>query len=224
MSLGSLLPKLDRQHEKAWVLLTFPTCTQLIYSIQSHSRLIQPPVLPSTSLPATILSSPPPDDIHCQVCQSPFDEHKMLLCDICNAGWHVDCLLPPRTTIPNGTWKCPLCTPRHTLPKTVTQHLHLPSPVLDFDSDYIDFDSDCTLFGIFVADLGPYLEYLLLILFTNSEPYLPKFSPHFWRLFTLDITRQIHTPSDPLRTSGLQAYSMLMTKPSCQHIRVNCKL
>jgi len=82
MLLGSIPPKLDRRHEKAWVLLTSPTCTQLIYSIQSPSRLTQLPVLPSTSLPATILSSPPPDDIHCQVCQNLFDTHKMLLCDI----------------------------------------------------------------------------------------------------------------------------------------------
>jgi len=135
MLLGSIPPKLDRQHEKAWVLLTSPTCTQLIYSIQSHSRLTQLPVLPSTSLPTTILSSPPPDDIHCQVCQSRFDKHKMLLCDICNAGWHMDCLLPPLTAIPHGTWKCPLCIPRHLLPQTATRHLRLPSPILDFDSD-----------------------------------------------------------------------------------------
>jgi len=123
MLLGSISPKLDRKHEKAWVLLTFPTCTQLIYSIQSHSRLTQPPVLPSTSLPATILSSPPPDDFHYQVCQSPFDEHKMLLCDICNAGYHMVYLLPPLTAIPHGTWKCPLCIPRHLLPQTATRHL-----------------------------------------------------------------------------------------------------
>jgi len=56
MLLGSIPPKLDRQHEKAWVLLTFPTCTQLIYSFQSHSRLTQPPVLPST--PSSPLSCP----------------------------------------------------------------------------------------------------------------------------------------------------------------------
>jgi len=129
--LGSIPPKLDRQHEKAWVLLTSSTCTQLVYSFQSHSRLTQLPVLPSTSLPATILSSPPPDDIHCQVCHSPFDEHKMLLCDICNAGWHMDCLLPPLTAIPHGTWKCPLCIPRHLLPQTVIRHLRLPSPILN---------------------------------------------------------------------------------------------
>jgi len=125
MLLGSIPPKLDRQHEKAWVLLTSPTCTQPIHSTQSHSRPSQPPVLPSTSPPATILSSLPPDDIHCQICQSPFDEHKMLLCDMCNAGWHMDCLLPPLTAIPHGTWKCPLRTPRHLLPQTGTRHLRL---------------------------------------------------------------------------------------------------
>jgi len=135
MLLGSITPKLDRQYKKAWVLLTVLTCTQLIHSIQSHSCLTQPPVLPSTSPPATILSSPPPHDIHCQVCQSPLDEHKMLLCDIRNAEWYMDCLLPPLTAIPHGTWKCPLCTPHHLLPQTVTRHLCLPSPILDFDSD-----------------------------------------------------------------------------------------
>ena len=46
MLLGAIPPKLDRQHEKAWVLLTFPTCTQLIYSLQSHTRLTQPSVHP----------------------------------------------------------------------------------------------------------------------------------------------------------------------------------
>jgi len=51
MLLGSVPTKLDRQHEKEWVLLTSPTCTRRIYSIQSHSRPTQLSVLPSTSLP-----------------------------------------------------------------------------------------------------------------------------------------------------------------------------
>ena len=92
--------------------------------------------LPSFS-PLTTSSFPPSlDDIHCQVCQSPFDEHQMLLCDICNAGWHMDCLLPPFTTIPHGIWKCLLCLPHHLLPQTATLHLRLPSPILDFDTCY----------------------------------------------------------------------------------------
>jgi len=48
----------------------------------------------------------------------------------------VDCLFPPLTTIPHGTWKCPLCTPRHSLPQAATQHLCLASLILDFDSDW----------------------------------------------------------------------------------------
>jgi len=44
--LGDLPLQLARQHEKSWTLLTFPTYTQLIYSLQAHSRLTQPPVPP----------------------------------------------------------------------------------------------------------------------------------------------------------------------------------
>ena len=137
MLFRSIPPKLDRQHEKVWVLLTFPTCTQLIYSLQSqaHSRLTQPSVLPVPSPLATSSFSPPLDDIHCQVYQSPFDEHQMLLCHICKTGWHMDCLLPPLTSSPHAIWKCPLCPPRHLLPQTATLHHHLPSPILNFDSD-----------------------------------------------------------------------------------------
>jgi len=43
------------------------------------------------------------------VCRSPFDEEKLLLCDICNAGWNMDCLLPPLTTIPAGIFVYPFC-------------------------------------------------------------------------------------------------------------------
>ena len=78
--------KLDRQHSKALVLLTFPTCAKLICSIQSHAHPARTPVPPSPSFPATTSPSPPLDDAHCQVCQSPFDEHKVLLCDIFKAG------------------------------------------------------------------------------------------------------------------------------------------
>jgi len=64
MLLEAIPQKPDRQHEKAWVLLTFPTCTQLIYSLQSHSHLTQPSV-PTVPSPLTTSSfSPPSDDIH----------------------------------------------------------------------------------------------------------------------------------------------------------------
>ena len=71
----------------------------------------------------------------CQVCHSPFDEGKMLLCDICNAGWHMDCLLHTLTTIPAGIWKCPFCTPAAPSSQGPLRHLRFPSPILDPDSD-----------------------------------------------------------------------------------------
>jgi len=114
---------LDGQHENTPYL-----------QIQYNSRLARPPD-PSPSLPATTPLSPLPDDSHCQVRQSPFDERKMLLCDICNAEWHTNYLLPPLTTIPIRTWQCPLCTLRHPLPQTATRHLLLPSPILDPNSE-----------------------------------------------------------------------------------------
>jgi len=153
------------------VLVTFPTRTQLIYSIQSHSRLIQPPVtvLPSFSLPDTILSSPPLDDNYCQVCQSPFDEHQMLLCDIYNAGWHMDYFLLPLTSIPHGTWKCPLCTPHYLLLHTVTRHLRLQVPFrfrvwLKYNKD--DSLSNCA-FGLPITIYSPNM-------------YLQTLPPEFW--------------------------------------------
>ena len=96
-----------------------------------HSAYLLTPISPSTyptlcfprSFPPRHWLFPPPsDDIHCQVCQSPFDEYQMLPCDICDAGWHMDCLLPPLTTIPHGLWKCPLCLPRH-LPESYPSQL-----------------------------------------------------------------------------------------------------
>lgn len=34
----------------------------------------------------------------------------MLLCDYCNAGYHLDCLTPPLSRVPAGDWVCPYCT------------------------------------------------------------------------------------------------------------------
>jgi len=134
--LGSSPPKFFRKHEKAWTHSTSSTCTQLIYSLQSHFFKHQPstspgPVPSLKSSPA----SPSSDDTQCQVCQSPFDEEKILLCDICNAGWYMDCLLPTLTTIPAGIWKCPLCTPAAPSSQGPLRHLRFPSPILDPDSD-----------------------------------------------------------------------------------------
>jgi transposase InsO family protein len=45
----------------------------------------------------------------CEVCTFPHHEAQMLLCDICNAGYHTYCLKPALSSIPEGYWLCPEC-------------------------------------------------------------------------------------------------------------------
>ena len=53
------------------------------------------------------------DDIPCEVCRSAEDGGCMLLCDGpgCNKGFHMHCLTPALTSIPEGDWLCPGCSP-----------------------------------------------------------------------------------------------------------------
>ncbi|GFR41142.1 hypothetical protein Agub_g1791 [Astrephomene gubernaculifera] len=51
----------------------------------------------------------PAADHACQVCASPRDGGKMLLCDACGTGWHLYCLVPPLSQVPEGSWVCPEC-------------------------------------------------------------------------------------------------------------------
>ncbi|KAG8748277.1 hypothetical protein FRC10_007667 [Ceratobasidium sp. 414] len=45
----------------------------------------------------------------CEICKEKGDDSKMLFCDMCDRGWHYDCLTPPLLRPPRGTWSCPLC-------------------------------------------------------------------------------------------------------------------
>jgi len=47
--------------------------------------------------------------VQCQLCSSPHDETKLILCDKCDAGYHTNCLDPQMSQIPQGEWLCPLC-------------------------------------------------------------------------------------------------------------------
>jgi len=45
----------------------------------------------------------------CEICQKSKDEEKMLLCDYCDLAFHMYCLKPPITTIPEDDWYCDDC-------------------------------------------------------------------------------------------------------------------
>ncbi|XP_061891863.1 PHD and RING finger domain-containing protein 1-like isoform X1 [Entelurus aequoreus] len=49
------------------------------------------------------------DQTNCEVCQGSDREDRLLLCDGCDAGYHMECLTPPLDTVPVEEWFCPEC-------------------------------------------------------------------------------------------------------------------
>lgn len=45
----------------------------------------------------------------CWICNKGDGEEYMLLCDECDDGYHMFCLMPPLNSIPEGDWCCPKC-------------------------------------------------------------------------------------------------------------------
>ncbi|XP_077143907.1 PHD and RING finger domain-containing protein 1 isoform X2 [Ranitomeya variabilis] len=51
------------------------------------------------------------DPTNCEVCGRSDREDRLLLCDGCDAGYHMECLRPPLNAIPVDEWFCPECAP-----------------------------------------------------------------------------------------------------------------
>ncbi|KAK7072938.1 hypothetical protein SK128_014055 [Halocaridina rubra] len=49
------------------------------------------------------------DQTHCTKCGHDDHPETILLCDTCDAGWHLSCLRPPLLSVPEGDWLCPAC-------------------------------------------------------------------------------------------------------------------
>ncbi|XP_073073491.1 PHD and RING finger domain-containing protein 1 isoform X3 [Manis javanica] len=49
------------------------------------------------------------DPTFCEVCGRSNREDRLLLCDGCDAGYHMDCLEPPLQEVPVDEWFCPEC-------------------------------------------------------------------------------------------------------------------
>ena len=45
----------------------------------------------------------------CEGCQLLQPEGTMVLCDSCEAGWHIGCMPPPLPAVPQGAWLCDAC-------------------------------------------------------------------------------------------------------------------
>jgi PHD and RING finger domain-containing protein 1 len=49
------------------------------------------------------------DVTYCEVCGECNREDRLLLCDGCDSGYHLECLDPPLSTVPIEAWFCPDC-------------------------------------------------------------------------------------------------------------------
>uniref|UniRef100_A0A3B4DMB2 Bromodomain adjacent to zinc finger domain, 2A n=1 Tax=Pygocentrus nattereri TaxID=42514 RepID=A0A3B4DMB2_PYGNA len=47
--------------------------------------------------------------VTCQMCRKGDNDECLLLCDGCDRGWHMFCLRPKVTEVPEGDWFCPTC-------------------------------------------------------------------------------------------------------------------
>ena len=51
-----------------------------------------------------------PWESSCRHCLEETDDEQMMLCDHCDAAYHIYCLDPPLLAVPEGNWNCPRCT------------------------------------------------------------------------------------------------------------------
>eukprot|EP00051_Salpingoeca_urceolata_P017738 m.244294 g.244294 ORF g.244294 m.244294 type:complete len:330 (+) comp19035_c0_seq2:167-1156(+) len=55
-------------------------------------------------------------DGHSEYCAACEDGGELLLCNLCPNAYHLGCLKPPLTKIPDGDWLCPTCAYTYTCP------------------------------------------------------------------------------------------------------------
>ncbi|NXA25425.1 PHRF1 protein, partial [Ibidorhyncha struthersii] len=63
------------------------------------------------------------DPTFCEVCGRSDREDRLLLCDGCDAGYHMECLNPPLSEVPVDEWFCPACTPMGVSAAADTDHV-----------------------------------------------------------------------------------------------------
>ncbi|NWV34521.1 PHRF1 protein, partial [Grantiella picta] len=63
------------------------------------------------------------DPTFCEVCGRSDREDRLLLCDGCDAGYHMECLNPPLSEVPVDEWFCPACAPMGANAAAGTDHV-----------------------------------------------------------------------------------------------------
>jgi len=91
----------------------------------TSSAMYQPPV--ASSLGA-VTDEPLPEEV-CKACGWGDDGEHILLCDRCDAEYHLYCLDPPLAEVPAGDWFCPTCVQDIEATRAASRHLDLAAPL-----------------------------------------------------------------------------------------------
>ena len=89
----------------------------------------------------------------CLICLQSANADGLLICDACDKGFHMGCMDPPLSSLPEGRWICPVCvpppnrrrgpmrssismieTPLH--PRKKTQRVLYPGEIYDYEFDF----------------------------------------------------------------------------------------
>ena len=72
---------------------------------------------------------------YCECCHGVHDENKILLCDGCDKGWHLYCLVPKKRSIPKNDWFCVSCVEAKNNPPPVVEE---QAPTASVDLEYFE--------------------------------------------------------------------------------------
>ena len=90
-------PELEQAPEGDW---SCPECTKNGISIRTRQA----------AAIAAARQAKEEDDNHMEYCRVCRDGGELLCCDRCPSSYHMHCLIPPMTVIPEDDWFCPRCT------------------------------------------------------------------------------------------------------------------
>ncbi|CAF3265430.1 unnamed protein product [Rotaria sp. Silwood2] len=90
-------PELEQAPEGDW---SCPECTKNGISIRTRQA----------AAIAAARQAKEEDDNHMEFCRVCRDGGELLCCDRCPSSYHMHCLIPPMTVIPEEDWFCPRCT------------------------------------------------------------------------------------------------------------------
>ncbi|XP_071471985.1 PHD and RING finger domain-containing protein 1 isoform X4 [Marmota flaviventris] len=110
------------------------------------------------------------DPTFCEVCGRSDREDRLLLCDGCDAGYHMECLEPPLREVPVDEWFCPECA----VPSTASAAVPLAQQPR----------------VLFFRDAGPVSEEEVSQLLADVVPTTSRLRPNAGRTRAIARTRQ----------------------------------